>query len=252
MFPCVSLLLLAGCCSTDPAGLTDPDPDVRRERLACMADAAVKRPGEREMIGQVRTAALRVIDPSVEPHVSVRATGHRAIERLRLVDLGPAVASRLVDGDGQDPSPLVRAAAAAALGELGGADAVDALRRTTLRDASSEVRAAAARELGELRDRAPGTSDALIRALRDESGAVRLNARRSLRQIHGADLGFDPATWSAWLDRRAAGARATEPAPDEPPSLPYEHGLYGPDGDDDPDDAWTDEEAAPPGDEGGR
>ncbi|MCO5171237.1 MAG: HEAT repeat domain-containing protein [Planctomycetes bacterium] len=194
------------------------------------------------MTETVRTAALRAIDPGLEPHVSVRTTGHRVIERLRLVDLATPVASRLVDGPEQDPSPLVRTAAAAALGELGGADALEALRRAALRDPSPEVRAAAARELGDLRDRAPGTSDVLIRALRDEAGAVRLNARRALRQIHGADLGLDPLTWSAWLDRRAAGARPAplEPDVDDAPS-PYEPPPYdGPaDGD------WDDEGEAP-------
>lgn len=239
---------LAGCCSTDPAGLSDPDPDVRRERLACMGEAAVDDPQDREATRAAKSAALRAIDPSVEEHAGVRATGHRVIEELRLVDAAPAVATRLVGGADQDPSAVVRAAAASALGALGGEVAVDALRQALLRDPASDVRAAAARELGDLDDESSLTTEALVEALRDEAGVVRLNARRALRQIHGADLGLDPRTWRLWLDARARGEPAP-PAPDDGAGeVPYEYPF---DGDDRPSEGQGVEGGdEPPPDEG--
>ncbi len=201
-------IALAGCCSTDPAGLSDPDPDARRERLACIGEAAAEDPSDRDAQRAARSAALRAIDPALEEHTGVRATGHRIIERLALRDAAPAVATRLAGGADQDPSAVVRTAAVAALGTLGGDEALDALRRALLRDPSADVRAAAARELGELGDKAPATTEALIEALRDESGGVRLNARRALREVHGADLGLDPRTWRLWFEARARPSRA--------------------------------------------
>lgn len=211
-------IALAGCCSTDPAGLSDPDPDARRERLACIGEAAAEDPSDRDAQRAARSAALRAIDPALEEHTGVRATGHRIIERLALRDAAPAVATRLAGGADQDPSAVVRTAAVAALGTLGGDEALDALRRALLRDPSADVRAAAARELGELGDKAPATTEALIEALRDESGGVRLNARRALREVHGADLGLDPRTWRLWFEARARG----RPAPGQG-ELPTEY-----------------------------
>lgn len=218
---------------------------MRRERLACIGDAAAEEPDDREAVRAARSAALRAIDPNVEEHAGVRATGHRIIERLRLVDTAPAVATRLAGGVDQDASAVVRAAAASALGALGGADALDALRQALLRDAAADVRAAAARELGELGDDSPSVTDALIDALRDEAGVVRLNARRSLRQLHGADLGLDPRTWRLWLEARARGRLEAPPAdgppdeagddetePAEPPTTADDEGTSpAPDGD---------------------
>lgn len=213
---CSTLLVgLAGCCSTDPVDLTDPDPDVRRETLACIGEAAVDHPNDQDAARAARGAALRAIDPGVEEHTGVRATGHRILERMRVADTAPAVATRLTGGADQDPSAVVRAAAAAALGAIGGEEALEALRQALLRDPSSDVRAAAARELGDLDDASRPTTEALVEALRDEAGVVRLNARRSLRHIHGADLGLDPRTWRLWLEARAR-RRAAAPEDDAP------------------------------------
>lgn len=225
---------LAGCCSTDPAGLSHPDPDVRRETLACMGEAAADDPQDREAVRAAKGAALRAIDPTLEEHTSVRATGHRIIGRMRLAEAAPAVARRLAGGADQDPSATVRASAVAALGELGGEEALDALRRALLRDPSSSVRAAAARELGDLDDPSRPTTDALVEALRDEASVVRLNARRSLRQIHGADLGLDPRTWRLWLEARARrrAAAPDDAAPDgrdgQAPGAPLDEAAEAP------------------------
>lgn len=208
-------LLLGGCCSTDPAGLTDPDPDVRRSRLTCMTEAAMEHPDEQDLAAAASAAALRAIDPETEENAGVRATGHRTLELLQVRQATAPVTALLV-GAGQDPSHWVRGAAASTLGALGGPAAVDALRQALLQDAAPDVRAAAARELGELEDPTEETTERLIQALRDEAGVVRLNARRALREIHGADLGLDPRTWRGWI--RARGLHESGLGPDEVPA----------------------------------
>lgn len=212
--PFLVALTVAGCCSTDPAGLTDRDPDVRRNRLACMGEAAIDGGDEAALVSLTVAGALRLSDPAVEEHAAVRATGQRVVDGLHAPDVVAGVGARLA-GPAQDPNQWVRSAAVSALGSLGGPVAASALRSAVLTDPSQDVRLAAARELGELEDRSGETTEALLDALRDESSGVRLNARRALRRIHAADLGLDPDTWRSWLE-----ARGWQPTPAVTPDVP--------------------------------
>jgi HEAT repeat protein len=200
-----------------------------------MTEAAMEHPDEQALADAASRAALRAIDPAAEENAGVRATGHRTLELLQVKDATGQVSALLVGTD-QDPSHWVRAAAASTLGALGGPAAIEALRKALLQDRAQDVRAAAARELGELEDRSAETTERLIEALRDEAGVVRLNARRALREIHGADLGLDPRTWRGWIRARGLHEAAQEPLEPEE-AYPEEA----------PDDAPA--EASPPGDE---
>lgn len=191
-----------------------------------MTEAALDEPDEQELVDAVSAAARRAIDPAQEVDAGVRSVGHRAIELLRLEEATDEVAALLVGGTGQDPSHWARGAAASALGALGGPKALEALRRALIHDPSQDVRAAAARELGDLEDESGPTTERLIDALRDEAGVVRLNARRALRQIHGADLGLDPRTWRGWI--LARGVRSSAQEPEEPsPQVGEDDAPYG-------------------------
>ena len=79
--------------------------------------------------------------------------------------------------------PTVRAKAAAALGALGGPEAIDALIEA-LADEAPEVRASAAGGLSETGD--AKAVEALIKALGDEAGEVRALAARDLNRGRGA------------------------------------------------------------------
>lgn len=172
----------------------------------------MEHPDEQALADAASSAALRAIDPAAEENAGVRATGHRTLELLQVKEATGQVSALLVGTD-QDPSHWVRAAAASTLGGLGGPAAIEALRKALLQDRAQDVRAAAARELGELEDPSAETTERLIEALRDEAGVVRLNARRALREIHGADLGLDPRTWRGWI--RARGLHESAPEPEE-------------------------------------
>lgn len=224
-------LITPACCSSDPELLRSPDPDARREALACLAAEADDEPDLRETL---LTAAADKLVPDEEPDASVRAAAARVIRLFRGDALLPLLVERLL-GDGglpPDPSPIVRQEAAAGLGTMGGDMAAAALRAALATDPSPEVRLAAARELAHLGDRGDATAAALVAALSDRAASVRLNARRSLRELHEIDLGLDPRPWERWLDgvRRAreeeeeARRAAEEPLeePFEPPFQPYD------------------------------
>jgi HEAT repeat protein len=92
----------------------------------------------------------------------------------------------LIDALRSDSSAEVRADAAAALGELGAADARSALI-DALDDPDPMVRATAARALGELGSAA--AVEPLLNALEDESPDVRRAAQESLNSIAPTDAG---------------------------------------------------------------
>jgi hypothetical protein len=232
-------LALSACCSTDPAGLSDADPDVRRERLACMGAAAPDDPAVR---GVVHGAAVRALDPGVEDQAGVRAAADRVLEVLDARTDAVTLAAHL-SGPERDPSPWVRAATASALGALGGRDAAAALRLAVQGDPSADVRLAAARELGDMSEASPETIEVLLDALRDESQSVRANARRALRSILAVDLGLDPAAWRVWLEQRGAPLPEVPRGPAAPP-IPYPYGAGA-------DERLPDARPAPGPDEGG-
>ncbi len=137
---------------------------------------------------------------------------------------------------GGEPSPLVRAAAAYSLGELGDSnnvllliralddkeylvrfDAVIALGKLgdvrgikplterLSRDAHPWVRLKAARALSQLAAR--GAVPALVEALDDRDRSVQYNAHIALRELTGQSIGRDRTEWEAWLAKRGLDSK---------------------------------------------
>jgi len=211
----LAAILAAGCCTSDPADLRDQSPEVRREALGCLAADAVIDDALRSAVEE---AASRLVWKREEPNPGVRAAAVRALAHLRVEEAAPALAAVLIGAEGDDeaglppdPSYLVRVQVVAALGRLGGSDPVAALQRALADDPHPDVRLAAARELGLRSEASPATTALLIEKLRDEEPAVRQNARRALRGLHGIDLGLEPRPWRDWWEEeqeRAAEAAA--------------------------------------------
>ncbi|MGC9454717.1 MAG: HEAT repeat domain-containing protein [Phycisphaerae bacterium] len=133
-------------------------------------------------------------DPRVRS-AAVRALG-KAEDETYLGDVTEAL---------DDPEPQVRRDAAAALDTLTGEEAVAPLCRRAESDASSDVRAACAKALRHYRR--PEVVAALIGRLDDPAFAVRYNARQSLVEITGRDLGYDSDAWcEAGAEDLLAGA----------------------------------------------
>ncbi|OQB87786.1 MAG: putative lyase [Planctomycetes bacterium ADurb.Bin126] len=98
----------------------------------------------------------------------------------------------------KDPSPMVRWDAAVALDLVPGPAAVEPLRRQGGDDTSADVRTACAKALRRYTTR-PAVQT-LIRLLDDSSYQVRHQARKSLEEATGRDLGPEPSAWMSLLD----------------------------------------------------
>lgn len=209
--------LIAGCCPGSVADLHSPDPEVRREALACQGED----PEDPVLLAR---EATRLLSWGDELDPSVRAAALRVLHRLEDREAAPTVALSLIGTRGSadpvgrgDPHPLVRVQAAATLPRLSGELAREALCTALAADPDRDVRLAAARELGDLGADDAETTAALISALRDQAPEVRFHARRSLHALHGTDLGLEARQWELWEQQRRLTERlATPPPPDGP------------------------------------
>ncbi|MFG0329271.1 MAG: HEAT repeat domain-containing protein [Phycisphaerales bacterium] len=95
-----------------------------------------------------------------------------------------------------DDSAIVRVEAAQSLQRLHNPVAIGPLLDRLRNDTESDVRMAAANALGQYAE--PRVVEGLIAALDDESLAVNHHARRSLRFLTGKELGLEPEEWLAW------------------------------------------------------
>lgn len=126
-----------------------------------------------------------------------------------------------------EEEPLVRAAAAEALGEIGGEDAVGPLIRA-LRDADAAVRAAAARGLGVLQSsQAVAPVVGLLQA--DPSMTVRCSAIQALREMASGVEAIMAALQDASPQVRKAAADALEDFADPRSFAPLITALDDPD-----------------------
>jgi HEAT repeats len=234
-------MLYAGCCSTDPAGLTSSDAEVRLETLTCMAEDVVEDledsggAPEAELtqrVELVRDTARRALLPGEEPDAAVRAAALRVLASLVDTDSEGLVATRLAttSPESWDPNPLVRVQAVATLAALNGPDTSATLRAVLHLDPHEDVRMAAARELARRGQGSIENARVLVASLRDPSIGVRLHARRALRDLFDADLGFELRPWEKWLEHEesmnasppSSEGDGLEPAGDDPYQDYYE------------------------------
>jgi hypothetical protein len=128
----------------------------------------------------------------------VRAAAARALGKAKDPTYLPSVAKALYD-----PAEPVRVDSAIALDSLTGEQAVEALRNRAVLDDSQDVRAAAAKALRHYRRE--DVVRTLMECLTDKAFSVRHQAHASLVEIVGQDLGYQPADWSAVAGRPLAG-----------------------------------------------
>lgn len=212
--------LTLGCCSAELPELESPEPDRRREALACLAKQVE---GEPSLRAPLIKAATSLKEPSVEQDPAVRGAAVRTLRFLKAKDSVASICSAL----SAEPDPLVRQNEIEFLGAFAKDDAEGAplaLVLRHLRDANREVRLSAAREAGAWGDRSPATTSALTRALEDPDLSVRHNARRTLSTLFGSDQGLSAQAWERWLEQKAAREEAAgqsegPPLPRQPESL---------------------------------
>ncbi len=194
----------AALATTDPSALAylrrslavDPDAHIRAQAARMVSDPG---PLQREL-----ERALW------DPGVRVREAVLRALSSKRGAFAGAAIATRLKD----DPWPLVRAAAADALGELGPGAAHDRALFEALGDESRHVRSPVLRALGRrgARQYAAAVRERLGDS--DEELTVRVAAAEALGRMCDAEA-VDELTDYAMLLRDPMGAgptRAIAPA----------------------------------------
>ena len=128
-----------------------------------------------------------------DPDPLVRATAIRALNRARHAESDSTFVSAL-----SDPDPQVRLEAAKALNRLPTADAAGPLAKL-LSDQQQprDVRIAASEALGHYQTL--DAARALVAQLNGRDFGVAWQARRSLRQMLGADFRYDEPAWLAYL-----------------------------------------------------
>jgi len=201
--------------------VADPDdPDLRRTGVSELA--------RREQGMDASHLKLYSLMARSDEHPTVRSEAVRALGRSGDPDCLPCLLAAL-----KDESPTVRCDAAVALDRVTGPEAVGPLRQRARTDPSADVRRHCARALRHYRRL--DVFNTLVDRLGDESFAVRYQARDSLMEMTGQELGFDADRWAtvdlaevvppgpeprpAWWDLRARLKRrkkapARKPAPE--------------------------------------
>jgi len=180
----------------------DPnDPDKRREGVIGLSsrDWGLEEPYLKGYAALLKTDE----DPLV------RAAAARALGRAGEAKYAPAVTRGLLDRDA-----AVRQDAATALDRVYDANSAMYLRDRAVSDTDQDVRAKCCRALRHHRDAA--AVRALADCLDDKEFAVRYQAHRSLVEIVGRDLGYEPYDWAD-----AASGQALPPKPAAPPDRPW-------------------------------
>jgi HEAT repeat protein len=141
-------------------------------------EGAARPDWEPGLFGLAQEARESLRDLLKEPDRAIRAAAAAALGRVGGADDVPALRELLKDTDRD-----VRAAAAAALGRVGGAGDVPALREL-LKDPNWDIRAAAAAALGRVGGEA--VVPALRELLKDPNHTVSLSAAQALACVGGA------------------------------------------------------------------
>lgn len=157
------------------AALADDDAGVRSQAVAALSALPADQSINQALLGRL----------AQEPDATVRtslgyALGHSAPDGMQSANI-----EALVDSLANDPSPYPRVAMAKSLGELGGDQAIAALRSALSEDHPANVRIASAQALGEL---AAGEATAnLMAASDDPEPRLRIAAIDALAAINTID-----------------------------------------------------------------
>lgn len=199
------------------------DADQRREGIVRLSS---RKWGLKEPYLKYYAMVLNTDADSLVRCAAVSALG-RAGDRKYLRDIIAAMS---------DKSFAVRWDAAVALDNVTGEAAVEPLRRAAIHDDSTDVRMCSARALRHYNR--PEVIRTLVGCLSDPAFGVRHQARASLVQITGRDMGAEPRSWAGAADgklpppppiepkrrwwRRSRRARPSEPAtqPTQPATMP--------------------------------
>jgi HEAT repeat protein len=137
----------------------------------------------------------------------------------------PAKCLPALAGQAKDPNPLVRVAAARALGASRQPEAVEHLRAIAAGDADWRARAAAVLGLGDTGS--PEAISALIEAMRSAEGRLLDDINATLLRITGWNLVY-PEVWAQWWkDARGQVPDPPEAAPPAETALREAHLFYG-------------------------
>lgn len=164
----------------------DPSPEVRARAVEAIFDVARRN----EMQRDLAVALASVIERAP---ATTRPDVLRAIGRTGSKDLWNSAAPHL-----RDPSPRVRAAAAACLGELGAADASESILLAAQAEQEKEPRLALASAAEKLRVIA--AAGPMIAWLRAEDAALKKAVQDALKALTGQDLGADADAWQKYWD----------------------------------------------------
>ncbi|MEM0983561.1 MAG: HEAT repeat domain-containing protein [Planctomycetota bacterium] len=179
--------IFAGPSTEDAVALAldEYDPDARFRGITLLS--AEPAGGSDTALELYRVAADDTDD-------GVRQAGVRALGLHGELSDAPVLIERL-----DDESRLVRLAAARALQRIHDPEAVPVLIERTDEQVEPEpvVRAAAAEAMGQYREQR--VLQALVRTLDDRSLAVNTAARRSLQTLTGQDLGIETGAWLSWI-----------------------------------------------------
>lgn len=162
-------------------------PADRLERLEREVKAAKTAQGKQGVIHEMTQFFNDSEDPAVRRDL-IRLAGR----------LDSPSATSLLEAATRDPEPLVRAAAADALGESSDPSAVTLLATLLQTERDMDVRQAAIKALG--RSDNPQAVAALAEQLRDRNPAVQYLAMQSLQDVTGKDFGLDAERWLAYAE----------------------------------------------------
>jgi len=138
----------------------------------------------------------------------VRAAAARALGKAKDPNYAPEVTRALLD-----TSVAVRQDAATALDSVYDDSSAGPLRKRAISDSDQDVRAKSCRALRHHRDIAVART--LVDCLSDKAFSVRHQAHASLTEIVGKDLGYDPENWAGVTSGMALPAK---PAPPRKPT----------------------------------
>lgn len=208
------VLIAAEGCSTPYFGTTaatfmrhardDQDPNLRYLAYAKLASPNIYE-NDSQRIEATRQLG-QALHSGQEPVVS------RAVICRTLGEIGRPEAREPLRKAIDDRDPILRAAAARALGKVGGAEDVAILSRVMTADTDPDCRIAAIEGLRGLERPDPHALVVLADGMANTDPAIRLASYEALQTLTGEDLGPEPESWKRLAERANA---ATAPAAPE-------------------------------------
>ena len=205
-------MVAATGCNTPNIGTTassflrhareDRDPNLRYLAYSKLASPNVYDDDVQRL--EATRELAKALDLGNEPLVS-RAVICRTLGEIGLPEAREPLRSVLDDRD-----PIIRSAAARALGKVGGPEDVAILSRVMAADTDPDCRVAAIEGLRSLKKPDPSALIVLADGLQNSDPAIRLASYEALQIITQQDLGPEPGPWKQLADR-AAGPDGPEP-----------------------------------------